>query len=102
MKIVILAVIIKKQLSVPCFCISIQIVHDFTHRSSPIIFILYAVVVRSECRGNLGFLDFFVLLFVKNYCKTKNWLHKLVLDFLQPAQGQTYTYNLISIWLNVA
>lgn len=64
MKIVILAVIIKKQLSVPCFCISIQIVHDLTHRSSPVIFILYAVVVRSECRGNLGFLDFSVLLFV--------------------------------------
>lgn len=39
--------------------------HDLTDRSSPIIFILYAVVVRSECHGNLGFLDFFVLLFVK-------------------------------------
>lgn len=39
--------------------------HDLTDRSSPIIFILYAVVVRGECHGNLGFLDFFVLLFVK-------------------------------------
>lgn len=59
--------------------------HDLTDRSSPIIFILYAVVVRSECHGNLGF-----------------WLHKFVLDFLQSAQGQKYTHNPTRIWLNVA
>lgn len=78
--------------------------HDLTDRSSPIIFILYAVVVRSEYHGNLGVFRFLCTVICQgwNYCKTKNWVHKFVLDFLQSAQGQKYTYNPISIWLNVA